>query len=96
VVRGLVSDEEWALVAPIVIKTGPKRGRTHPVHRPVLDGVFWFARTGSAWRDLHGHFGKWGPVYRQFRRWTPSGVWDVMVAAPSESGVGQDSVQMID
>jgi transposase len=62
----------------------------------VLDGVFWIARTGSAWRDLHDHFGKWSSVYRQFRRWTLAGVWDVMLAALNESGQGQDSVQMID
>jgi transposase len=62
----------------------------------VLDGVFWIARTGSAWRDLHDHFGKWSSVYRQFRRWTLAGVWDVLLAALNESGAGQDSVQMID
>ena len=52
----------------------------------MLDGVFWIARTGSAWRDLHDHFGKWSSVYRQFRRWTLSGVWDVLLAALNESG----------
>ena len=62
----------------------------------MLDGVFWIARTGSAWRDLHDYFGKWSSVYRQFRRWTLAGVWDVLLAALNESGEGQDSVQMID
>ena len=62
----------------------------------MLDGVFWIARTGSPWRDLHDHFGKWSSVYRQFRRWTLSGVWDVLLAALNESGEGQDSVQMVD
>lgn len=33
-----------------------------------VDGIFWIARTGVAWRDLHEHFGKWSSVYRQFRR----------------------------
>ena len=35
-------------------------------------------------------------VYRQFRRWTLSGVWDVLLAALNESGEGRDSVQTID
>ena len=99
-VRGLMSDEEWAFFAPFVIETGPRRGRRPRDHRLVLDGVFWLARTGSAWRDLHDHFGKWGSVHRQFRRWTLSGLWDLMLEALNESGhesgVGQDSVQMID
>ena len=84
VVRGLMSDEGWAFFAPFVIETGPKRGHPPRDYRLVLDGVFWLARTGSAWRDLHDHFGKWGSVYRQFRRWTLSGIWDVMLAALNE------------
>ena len=95
-VRGLMSDEEWAFFAPFVIEAGPRRGRPPRDHRLVLDGVFWIARTGSPWRDLHDHFGKWSSVYRQFRRWTLSGLWDVLLAALNESGQGQDSVQMID
>jgi len=95
-VRGLMSDEEWGFFEPFVIERGPKRGRPPGDHRLVLDGVFWIARTGAAWRDLPHFFGKWGSVFRQFRRWTLSGVWDVMLEALNESGQGQDSVQMID
>ena len=99
-VRGLMSDEEWAFFAPFVIETGPRRGRRPADHRRVLDGVFWIARTGAAWRDLDDHFGKWNSVYQQFRRWTLAGVWDAMLAALNEAaqegGAGQDSLQMID
>jgi transposase len=41
-------------------------------------------------------FGPWNSVYRQFRRWTVSGLWDVMLEALNESGIGHDSLQMID
>jgi hypothetical protein len=54
----------------------------------------WIARTGTAWRDLHSHFGTWNSVYRQFRRWTQAGIWDVMLEALNETGAGNDSVQM--
>ena len=89
--RRLMSDEEWAFFAPFVIERGPRRGRRPRDHRLVLDGVFWIARTGSPWRDLHDHFGKWTSVYRQFRRWTLAGVWDVLLAALNESGEGRDA-----
>ena len=94
--RGLMSDDEWACFEPFVVVKGPRRGRRPWDHRLVLDGVFWIARTGTAWRDLHSHFGEWNSVYRQFRRWTLSGLWDVMLEALNETGQGQDSVQMID
>lgn len=95
-VRGLLSDEEWALFAPVVIEQGPKRGRPPADHRRVLDAVFWIACTGSPWRDLPGELGRWASVYKQFLRWTRSGLWDVLMQALAESGLVPDSVQMVD
>ena len=91
-----MSDAEWAFFEPFVIETGPRRGRRPRDHRLVLDGVFWIARTGTAWRDPHSHVGTWISVYRQFRRWTLAGVWDVMLEALNDTGTGNDSLQMID
>jgi transposase len=91
VVRGLLSDEEWA---PFVIESGPKRGRPPADHRRVLDAVFWIARTGSPWRDLPGELGRWASVYKQFLRWTRSGLWDVLLETLAESGAVPDSVQI--
>ena len=95
-VRGLMTDREWKFFAPFVIATGGKSGRPPADHRLVLDGIFWIARTGAQWRDLHEHFGKWSSVYRQFRRWTLAGVWELMLAALNDGGGGLKSVQMID
>ena len=91
-----MSDEEWAFFEPFVVESGPRRGRRPRDHRLVLDGVFWIARTGAAWRDLHSLFGAWNSVYRQFRRWTQAGIWDVMLEAVNDPGTGHHSVQMID
>jgi len=96
VVRGLMLDEEWGFFEPFVKASGPKSGRPAKSHRLVLDGVFWIARTGAPWRDLPNDFGTWNSVYRQFRRWTQAGLWDVMLEALNESGAGKDSLQMID
>lgn len=95
-IRGLMSDEEWKIFEPFVVANGPRRGRPAGDHRRVLDGVFWITRTGAAWRDLPEYFGKFGSVHRQFRRWSLSGLWDVILEAVNDSGEGQDSVQMID
>ena len=95
-VRGLMSDKEWAFFEPCVTAQGPKRGRPAGNHRLVLDGVFWIARTGAPWRDLPDHFGNWNSVYQQFRRWSVSGLWDTMLEALNAVGAVQSSVQMID
>jgi transposase len=95
-IRGLMSDEEWACLEPFVTRRGPHSGRRPKNHRLVLDGIFWIARTGAQWRDLHEHFGKWSSVYRQFRRWTLAGLWEALLEALNETeGVGE-TVQMID
>lgn len=91
-----MSDEEWAFFAPFVIEAGPRRGRPPKDHRLVLDGVFWIARTGAPWRDLPDHFGKWSSVYRQFRRWSLAGLWDLLLEALNDTEGVCDGLQMID
>jgi len=95
VIRGRLSDEEWAYFAPFVIETGPLRGRPPLDHRRVLDAIFWITRTGAPWRDLPEELGNWNSVHRQFRRWTAAGLWDVMLEGLTE-GWGNDALQMID
>ncbi len=95
-IRGLMSDEEWSCLEPFVIERGARSGRRSRNHGLVLDGIFWVARTGVAWRDLHEHFGKWSSVYRQFRRWTLSGLWELVLEAFNDSGGGNPSLHMID
>ena len=95
-IRELMGDDEWAFFEPFVIETGPKRGRPPRDHRRVLDGVFWLARTGAQWRDLPDYFGSWSSVYRQFRRWTLSGLWDLLLEALNDTEAVPDSLQMID
>ena len=95
-VRGRISDQEWSFFEPFVVSKGPKSGRPASDHRLILDGVFWIARTGAPWRDLPQDFGKWSSVYRQFRRWSISGLWDAMLEALNASSSDRQSVQMID
>ena len=65
-------------------------------HRRVLDAVFWLMRTGAPWRDLPEEFGNWNSIFRQFRRWADSGIWDVILEGLAENGVADAALQMID
>ena len=53
-------------------------------------------RTGAPWRDLPEGFGNWNSIFRQFRRWADSGVWDVILEGLAGSGVSDATLQMID
>ena len=71
-----LSDRQWKLIEP-VLPSGPgKPGRNGNDNRMSLEGMIWICRTGAPWRDLPEVFGKWGTVYRRFRRWVAAGVFD--------------------
>ena len=93
-IRGLMADDEWAYFEPFLIHRGG--GRPPRNHRRVLDAVFWLMRTGAPWRDLPEEFGNWNSIFRQFRRWADSGIWDVILEGLAASGVADAALQMID
>ncbi len=45
-----LSDEEWAVIEPLLPKGG--RGPKRVDDRRVLNGIFYILRTGAPWRDL--------------------------------------------
>ena len=94
--RLLMSDEEWLFFEAFILAIRGRGGRPASNHRRVLDGVFWIARTGAQWRDLPEEFGKWSSVYRQFRRWTLAGLWELILESLNDSGAAPPQVQMID
>jgi len=96
VARLLMEDAEWAFFEAFIVGIRGRGGRPAGNHRLVLDGVFWIARTGAQWRDLPEEFGKWSSVYRQFRRWTLAGLWELILEVLNESQAVPDTVQMID
>lgn len=95
-IRGLLTDEEWAWFEPCVVNGGASGGRPPRDHRRNLDAIFWIARTGAPWRDLPLELGNWNSVHRQFRRWTASGVWDLLLQALADGGGDAEMLQMID
>ena len=73
--RGNLTDEQWALVAPLL----PQRattGRPPKDHRQMLNGMLWILRTGAPWRDLPERYGPWSSVASRFYRWRKAGVWE--------------------
>lgn len=75
--RKMLSDRQWARLAPALLGD-PKKGGRPPLqaNRNTVEGILWIARTGAPWRDLPPEFGKWNTVYQRFRRWTKAGVFE--------------------
>ena len=94
--RGLLTDAEWAIIEPFLTARSPQGGRPPGNHRRVLDGVLWICRTGAPWRALPEAFGHWNSVWRQFRRWCASGVWDLVLETLADSRSELEALQMID
>lgn len=91
-----VSDEEWAIIGPLL---PPERGRwARPAqdNRRFFEGMLWMARTGSQWRHLPGEYGKWNSVFRRFRRWVEIGVFEALIESLSELVERDRSADMVD
>ncbi len=75
-----LSDEQYALLAPLIppAKSGG-RPRTTDMRR-LLDGLFYLVRTGCQWRHLPPPpaFPPWRTVYGYMRAFANAGVWEAI------------------
>ena len=72
----VLTDEDWARLAPLMPRAGARGGRPWADHRLVVEGIVWRYRTGSPWRDLPAEFGAWQTVWARHRAWSEDGTWD--------------------
>jgi len=72
-----VTDEQWALVEPLIPVYPGGRPRTTDV-RDVLDAVFYVLRTGCQWRYLPKDFPPKSTVWRYFDEWRHNGTLDTI------------------
>lgn len=75
--RGDLSDEQWAVLEPLLPVAA--LGRPSLGRRKLIDGIRWRVRTGAPWRDLPSAYGPWQTVYGLFRRWQRNGTWPVLL-----------------
>lgn len=93
----VISDELWAVIAPVLPQDQGRRGRPWNDHRLTLEGIAWRFRTGSPWRDLPADFGAWQSVWERHRRWSTDGTYAQMFAQVRVDGDrgGEDLVELI-
>ncbi len=72
-----VSDEQWALVEPLIpVYPGGRPRKTST--RDVLDAVFYVLRTGCQWRYLPKDFPPKSTVWRYFDEWRHNGTLEAV------------------
>ena len=78
--KPLVSDELWALVAPLlpVEPPKPKGGRPRVPDRAALTGIIFVLKSGIPWELLPPELGCGSGVtcWRRLRDWQEAGGWD--------------------
>ena len=75
-----LTDQEWALLAPLIPK--PKPGGRPAIHdrRELVDAMLYLVRSGGAWRLLPHDFPPWQTVYHYWRLWRQQGLWEQVLA----------------
>lgn len=68
-----LTDEQWAMIEPMLTKAATGRPLAGP--RQLLNAMFWVLRSGAPWRDLPERFGPWQTVYHHFNSWRRRGVF---------------------
>ena len=81
--RDLLNDAHWERIAPLLPGKKGDPGRSGEDNRLFVEGVLWLVRAGAPWRDLPLRFGKWGTVWKRFRRWADKGVFERIFSALS-------------
>ena len=78
--KPLVSDELWAIVAPLLPPEPPKPkgGRPRVSDRAALSGIIFVLKTGIPWEMLSQELGCGSGVtcWRRLRDWQEAGVWE--------------------
>ena len=77
----LLTDAQWALIAPLLPSSAGRRGRRFREDRRVVEGIIYRYRCGLAWRDVPRGFGPWQTLWKRHRRYSGDGTWDRILAA---------------
>ena len=71
-----VTDEEWAILEPLIPAVKPG-GRPEEIERrEIVNGILYVLRSGCPWRMLPHDLPNWSTVYLYFREWKRAGIWE--------------------
>ena len=84
---GVLTDGQWAVLAPLIEACRPHRKTQHHDLRRTLEAIIWRCQNGAKWRSLPAEFGPWWMAAQTFIRWGKLGVWERLLTMAQEQGV---------
>jgi transposase len=82
-----LTDEQWAVLAPLIEQCRP-HAKVPPRHlRRTIGAIIWRHDNGAKWRALPAELGPWWMAAQTFIRWTRLGVWERLLGLAQERGV---------
>lgn len=79
-----LTDEEWAILKPLIPPEKPGGRRREVDMRAVLNAIFYVLRAGCAWRMLPREYPPKSPVYFYFARFRDEGTWEQILTVLRE------------
>jgi transposase len=77
-----LTDEEWAIVEPLLPQILPRKKRTRPSDwskRKIIDGILYQLKNGSSWEDLPKDLPPYSSVYWHYKQWRAAGVSETLM-----------------
>jgi transposase len=65
--RHELTDEQWAVIEPLIPKQKPGPGRRRSDDRHTLNGILFVLKTGCTWEDVPRIYGSPATCWRRFR-----------------------------
>ena len=89
-----VSDEEWAILEPLIPPAKPGGKPRTTDMREVVNAIFYVNKSGGQWRMLPHEFPKWQTVYYYYNTWRKAGLWgqwNALLREKVRKGVGREA-----
>jgi transposase len=83
----VLTDEQWAVLEPLVEACRPHAKVPPSDLRRTVEAIIWRCTNGAKWRAIPAELGPWWKAAQIFIRWARLGVWDRLLDLAQERGV---------
>ena len=76
-----INEAAWSKIFPILRECKDIYTRNEARCKNFMEAIFWMARTGAQWREMHERYGKWNTIYSRFNAWSKKSIWEKLLVA---------------